>query len=84
MAVEILDFDYVVQRQEKGRVCFGSGLERKTLEDDTRGMTSRHARTHLRQNLPIAPGMYEIPAEALALGPLMNRVRKLLLKNVTV
>ncbi|KAK6630221.1 hypothetical protein RUM43_015014 [Polyplax serrata] len=68
-----MNFDYVVQRKEKGKICFGSGLERKTFYTDTKGMVSRHARHHMKENLDVAPGLYETSHIVSAMGTLLNK-----------
>ncbi|EEB11055.1 hypothetical protein Phum_PHUM086670 [Pediculus humanus corporis] len=67
-----MNFEYVVKRNEKKKICFGSTLERKLLEDDTKGLTSKLAKTYLRENLPVAPGMYDHSNVTSSINPTSN------------
>lgn len=65
----------MVKRQEKTRICFGSTLERETLERDRKGMVSRHVRSHIKENIPtLSPNMFGIHPEKTALGKIMKKV----------
>lgn len=65
----------MVKRQPQARICFGSGLERQTLEADKKGMVSRHVRSHIKENIPtLSPEMYGIQPQTTALHRVLNKV----------
>jgi len=65
----VLDFNYVVQKQEKSEICFGSGQERRKIVP-----VSRHEVKNLKEyNENYQPGKYTLPPEMLAPRPVSKK-----------